>query len=204
MEDEAEEGEIKSPVANVPVPENIVRSTSASHVRHEEPLDNEPMENLESLHVLHGETKSPLNFNKENTETLNVATTTSNSGPHQSVEKENGFMDNLNQDGPTPITGLGKRNRAVRIPPSTDSMLGPPTRGFYQNLNPDDSSIDLNNPASDVGLGYGEQDDGERQSHIPSAGRIQEFPMGDPEDPGDNNTGNPGINEEVQATSAVG
>ncbi|KAM0027520.1 putative RNA recognition motif domain, nucleotide-binding alpha-beta plait domain superfamily [Helianthus debilis subsp. tardiflorus] len=131
MEDDTEEGEIKSPAANVPVPENIVRSTSAAQVGHEESPDNEPLGNLESLHAVHGEIKSPSNFNKVNTCTLNVAATTSNSGPQQLVEKENDYLDNVNQYGPTPITGLGKRNRDVRSPPSTDSMVGPPTRGFF-------------------------------------------------------------------------
>ncbi|MFS7986901.1 hypothetical protein Hanom_Chr11g01015711 [Helianthus anomalus] len=159
--DETEEGEIKSPVANGPVPEIIVRSTSASQVGHEESPDNVPMENLESLHDVHGEIKSPSNINEVNAGALKVAAATSNSGPQQLVEKENDYLDNANQYGPTPITGLQKRNRAVRSPPSTDSMVGPPSRGFFQNLNTEDSSIDLNNPASDAGSGHGEQDDGE-------------------------------------------
>ncbi|MFS8018660.1 putative RNA-directed DNA polymerase [Helianthus anomalus] len=204
MEDVAEEGEIKSPVDNVPVPENPVRSSPASHGGHEESPDNESMENVESLHAVHGETNSPLNFKKDNAGILNAAAATFNGGPYQSVEKENEFLDNIYEYGPTPITGLGKRNRAVRSPPSTDSMLGPPTRGFSQNLNPDDSSFDLNNPVSGAGLGRGEQNDGECQSHGPSAGRTQVAPLGVPEDPGDSNSGNPGINEEVQATAAVG
>ncbi|KAJ0483181.1 hypothetical protein HanIR_Chr13g0662091 [Helianthus annuus] len=171
VEDEVEDGEIRSPVVNAPVSEEAVRSPSESHVNagNEEPPDNETLDNVETLHGVHGKSKKRPDFNNGNIEVINSAATNLNSGPHLSVGNENGYYDNLNQDGPTPIIGLGKRNRANRSPPSTGSMQGPPTRGFFQNPDPGESSFDLNQSTPAAGFGYGESDGGECQSHPPSA-----------------------------------
>ncbi|MFS7989644.1 hypothetical protein Hanom_Chr11g01049321 [Helianthus anomalus] len=165
MVDEVEEGEIRSPILRSPVSEGNIRSPSEppsapTNVRSplieklvfersrdmvggiEEPGDNE-------LHGVHGESHG---HNSEN-----VAADFLEDGPHLKEVNINNSVDQLFQEGPTPLTGLRKRNRADRSPPSSGSQQGPPSKSFYQDPSPENFSFDLNRPSSSSGAVTGEQ-----------------------------------------------
>ncbi|KAM0047199.1 hypothetical protein Hdeb2414_s0009g00325641 [Helianthus debilis subsp. tardiflorus] len=160
MVDEVEEGEIRSLVLNSSVPEEVNRPPSeplSEPVNDQSPV-NERLgpdrsramdgDNEESvpvgLHEVHGESS---NHNSEN-----VAAGSYDCGPYHKGVNNINLVDHLDQEGPTPHIGLGKRNRANRSPPSSDSMQGPPIKSFYQAPDPDDYSFDLNRPSSASGV----------------------------------------------------
>ncbi|MFS7994484.1 hypothetical protein Hanom_Chr12g01106611 [Helianthus anomalus] len=146
MEDEVEDGEIRSPIHKSPVPVVVLRSPSEPPSM---PVDDRSPVNdtldTERLHELHG---NPTNLK----EVINgseipekVAAGVTDGGPHlkgssvfglgshDQAVNGSGPVDQLMNDGPTPIIGLEKRSREDRSPPSTGSMQGPPIRGFSHN-----------------------------------------------------------------------
>ncbi|MFS7985461.1 hypothetical protein Hanom_Chr11g00998641 [Helianthus anomalus] len=165
MVDEVEEGEIRSPILRSPVSEGTNRPPSEPPPEPandrsplieklgpersrdmvggiEEPVDDE-------LHGVHGESHG---HNSEN-----VAADFLEDGPHLKGVNNNYSVDHLFQEGPTPLTGLRKRNRADRSPPSSGSQQGPPSKSFYQDPSPEDFSFDLNRPSPTSGAVFGEQ-----------------------------------------------
>ncbi|MFS8028205.1 hypothetical protein Hanom_Chr16g01507741 [Helianthus anomalus] len=156
MFDEYEEGEVRPPEPNQPVPAVASHQSPESqpNLECEEPLEDVRLVNGESVHVLHGEhsiPKEPFNTNKvNNVGTEELAAGNSNGGSQCQDVREDPIVDPMHQDGPTPSVGLGKRSRAHRSPPSSGSMQGPPTRSFYQNSDNEDFSFDLNRPSAET------------------------------------------------------
>ncbi|MFS8007415.1 hypothetical protein Hanom_Chr14g01260741 [Helianthus anomalus] len=150
MDDEVEDGEIRSPILNSPVPEKVTRPMSEppSEPVIEKSLDNErtgpdgsrdlfgEYEKPDPVgqHEVHGETYSQH-------EVINVSLDTEIGaagycGPHLVGDSGNNGVVHLDKEGPTPTIGLGKRTRDNRSPPSSGSMQGPPVKSFYQDPNP--------------------------------------------------------------------
>ncbi|MFS7889477.1 hypothetical protein Hanom_Chr00s000004g01607451 [Helianthus anomalus] len=69
-------------------------------------------------------------------------------GPQILEERDYPILNNSIAEGPTPATGLGKRSRDVRSPPSTGSMQGPPLRNFDHCFGSDEPSFDLIRPVT--------------------------------------------------------
>ncbi|KAJ0714174.1 putative RNA recognition motif domain, nucleotide-binding alpha-beta plait domain superfamily [Helianthus annuus] len=155
MVDEVEEGEIRSPVRKSPVPEECSRPPSDPPS--DPVIDRSPLRvNLDAeksrdmfvdieepvsigVHGLHGEHDVSI------PEIL--AANLNGSGPRAKGVNNNHIVDHSAKDGPTPLTGLGKRNRADRSPPSSGSQQGPPLKSFFQDPTPEDISFDLNRPS---------------------------------------------------------
>ncbi|MFS7977040.1 hypothetical protein Hanom_Chr10g00899531 [Helianthus anomalus] len=158
MADDVEEGEIRSPEVAISAPEKEVRSSSEPQKDpvHEPSPDNEEMDNVRVLHEMHGECSIPKepNNNYEGTDGMEAGDFVG--GPQLQEERDFGFVDQSKQDGPTPMAGLGKRNRANRSPPSSGSMQGPPTRGYNQDPITDELPFDLNRPSIVSGSFSGE------------------------------------------------
>ncbi|MFS7896402.1 hypothetical protein Hanom_Chr00s004632g01724261 [Helianthus anomalus] len=162
MEDEVEDGEIRSPIHKSPVPEVVPRSPPESPSI---PVDDRSQENVtldtERLHEVHGIPTILKEVINESEIPEKVAAGATDGGPrleglsvdglgsHDKSVNGSGPVDQLLNDGPTPIFGLGKRSREDRSPPSSGSMQGPPIRGFHHYPLPGELSFDLNNPASE-------------------------------------------------------
>ncbi|MFS8002679.1 hypothetical protein Hanom_Chr13g01204911 [Helianthus anomalus] len=142
--DDTEEGEIRSPVRDMPLPET---EDDPAQVQ---PVEAEKLNNDEALHGNygdnHGEHSAPRESDNVFEEIAGLAAE-SGGGPNIMEERETQSGVKKNPDGPTPSIGLGKRNRDTRSPPSTGSMQGPPNRCFFQNP-PADPLFDLNRPSN--------------------------------------------------------
>ncbi|KAF5754385.1 putative RNA-directed DNA polymerase [Helianthus annuus] len=217
MEEVEEDGEIRSPAAEAPVPENIVRPSSSSNLNsgNEKSPVKVTLDNEEAVHVLHGKSHGHMEFhnnsNKGASRTVNIEAKKLDGGPQLMEENRIGNTIYSNQEGPTPSVGLGKRNRANRSPPSSGSMQGPPTRGFFQDPNSCNVSIDLNRSTSESGSRNGEYVGDDYRSVFPSDDTYKEAPTGEPMgageypvEPGDNIPVNPSVTDEVLATSVIG
>ncbi|MFS7980751.1 hypothetical protein Hanom_Chr10g00942951 [Helianthus anomalus] len=151
MLNDYEEGEVRSSEPNQPVPEVVSQQSPVSQPNPEfgKPSEDVRLVYEESVHGLHGEHSFPKeSVNKVNkVGTVELAAGKSNGGSQYQDVREDPLVDPVHQDGPTPSVGLGKRSRAHRSPPSSGSMQGPPTRGFYQNPDNEDFSFDLNRPS---------------------------------------------------------
>ncbi|MFS7973722.1 hypothetical protein Hanom_Chr09g00860031 [Helianthus anomalus] len=156
--DEAEDGEIRSPEMVRPAPEISNRSPSEPliHPVGEKSPEEEEAETVEVLHELHGESSIPRVTVNVHVGTEEVAAGGYGSGPHVLENCGNSNVDQLEQDGPTPVVGLGKRSREDRSPPSSGSMQGPPLRGFSQNIPSGEFSFDLNRPNADISYSFGD------------------------------------------------
>ncbi|MFS7929690.1 hypothetical protein Hanom_Chr04g00335511 [Helianthus anomalus] len=137
-EDEAEDGEIRSPVNNRPASGPGYRSSSVPLMDTgiEKSLEVEKMEPEKPVHEVHGEPISPKESNYAIGGPDVIVTEKSASETHDQAVNGIGLVNQLMNDGPTPIIGLGKRSRDDRSPPSTGSMQGPPIRGFSHNRYP--------------------------------------------------------------------
>ncbi|MFS7980096.1 hypothetical protein Hanom_Chr10g00935341 [Helianthus anomalus] len=138
-EEDIEDGEIRSPEVVIQSP-GREGGKSASDVLdhpeisiHEEPAVVEESDNNVFLHgkhgEVHGEVPLPRESNRISEDNINLAAGNVG-GPNRTEERDCPFVDQVNQEGPTPLIGLGKRNRDNRSPPSSGSMEGPPVRGF--------------------------------------------------------------------------
>ncbi|MFS7932557.1 hypothetical protein Hanom_Chr04g00369221 [Helianthus anomalus] len=165
MDEEAEEGEIRSPGLNSPMPEEGDRPPSEppSKSVFEQSLEGEKLGQVGSreahgefeksghtgMHEVHGEVYTQQEDNNGSVFPENVEVGSNFCGPHHVGASGSKLVDHLDQVGPTPIIGLGKRNRDNRSPPSSGSMQGPPLKSLYHDPNPDDTSFsfDLNRPS---------------------------------------------------------
>ncbi|KAJ0547332.1 hypothetical protein HanIR_Chr08g0371011 [Helianthus annuus] len=156
MEDDVEDGEIRSPEVVIPSPEKVFRPSSdhpsdpPSVSIHEQPLDFEKSDNNVGLHEKYGDVQGECSMPRESKniyDGIDALAAGNVGGLNRMEERECPFVDQLNQDGPTPLVGLGKRNRDNRSPPSSGSMEGPPNRGFFQHPL-GDPPFDLNRPSS--------------------------------------------------------
>ncbi|MFS7953580.1 hypothetical protein Hanom_Chr07g00620421 [Helianthus anomalus] len=157
MEDEVEDGKIRSLEQKSPVPVVEGRSPSVSPM--DLVTDQSPeyeKSDPERLHEVHVESSNLKVFINGIVESENVAAGVNECGPHPNGACGNTLVDQISKDDPTPLVRLGKRNRANRSPPSFGSMQGPPTRSFYQDCASDEFSFDLNRPTSDFGTLSGE------------------------------------------------
>ncbi|MFS7940134.1 hypothetical protein Hanom_Chr05g00460111 [Helianthus anomalus] len=172
MVDDVEDDEIRSPVVDDTPPERVVESSPSvtpgpnvalnieTPVEYEKPEDDLGLhENVGNVHGvdlglqenvgnLHGEYNCHKETNCDNVGPKDMSAE-KDYGDVRRVERENNLVDQLQQNGPTPMTGLGKRSRNLRSPPSDASMQGPPNRGFcHDPLG--DPLFDLNRPSSSV------------------------------------------------------
>ncbi|MFS7908128.1 hypothetical protein Hanom_Chr01g00079551 [Helianthus anomalus] len=142
--DEREDGEIWSPVAAKSSPEKEAGQS------HEQPVEVETLNNDEGLHGDYGDSHGVYVTPRESTKRYEgyVGRAADNdTGPNMVEEREIQSRNMSNPDGPTPLVGLGKRNRDTRSPPSSGSMQGPPNRVFFQDP-PADPLFDLNRPSN--------------------------------------------------------
>ncbi|MFS8031269.1 hypothetical protein Hanom_Chr17g01543821 [Helianthus anomalus] len=159
VEDEVEDGEVRSPEIVRPAPETSNRSSSEPSIQpvSEKSPEVEEVETVEMLHEMHGESSIPRVTVNVPVGPEEVAAGCYGSGPQHLENCGNSKVDQLEQDGPTPIVGIGKRSREDRSPPSTCSMQGPPIRGFSQNTSSGDFSFDLNRPNADNSFSFRDQ-----------------------------------------------
>ncbi|MFS8027182.1 hypothetical protein Hanom_Chr16g01495611 [Helianthus anomalus] len=162
MDDEVEDGEIRSPVQKSPIPVVEIRSPSeppsdpvVDRTSEFEKTDNE------GLHELHENTL----INKIGINDVEVpekeAVGIFDSGPnlkgssgfglgsHEQETNGTRLVEQLKNDGPTPNIGLGKRSRKDRSPPSIGSMQGPSTRSFPHRPLTGEFYFDLNRSTSE-------------------------------------------------------
>ncbi|MFS7902071.1 hypothetical protein Hanom_Chr01g00006971 [Helianthus anomalus] len=161
MEDEVEDGEIRSPATPASSPEKEDRPSSGDQdvprvetqkvSVHEKSPSFEKADNERLLHDerggLHGESTYPREYYHNNERNKVLAAEKVTGGPNLQEERGCNFVDQINQFGPTPISGLGKRSRDVRSPPSSGSMQGPPNRAFAQDPPAANPRFDLNRPS---------------------------------------------------------
>ncbi|MFS7931990.1 hypothetical protein Hanom_Chr04g00362471 [Helianthus anomalus] len=181
MEDEVEDGEIRSPILKSPIPEVEIRPISESppvQVNDRSP-ENEPL-GTEGLHELHGNPTIHKVVINDPVIPEKKAARVIDGGPQQKSTYVSGLVDQIVDDGPTPMVGLGKRNRAYRSPPSTGSMQGPPVRGFFHEPASDEQLFDLNRPTLENGSVGGEPVGGPISAQSPvisgPAGRLARGP----------------------------
>ncbi|MFS7936464.1 hypothetical protein Hanom_Chr05g00415891 [Helianthus anomalus] len=162
MANDVEDGEIRSPECSVPSPVMEVRSPTAPQVDplavpldvsvHDQSPFFEKLDNERVLHEAHGgkigECSKPWESNYNNEGTNDLAAKGVDGGPILQEERDCNVVGQFDQFGPTPLSGLGKRSRAHRSPPSSGSMNGPPNRGFFQDPPAEDLPFDLNRPSS--------------------------------------------------------
>ncbi|MFS7902068.1 hypothetical protein Hanom_Chr01g00006941 [Helianthus anomalus] len=161
MEDEVEDGEIRSPATPASSPEKEDRPSSGDQdvprvetqkvPVHEKSPSFEKADNERLLYDerggLHGESTYPREYYHNNERNKVLAAEKVTGGPNLQEERGCNFVDQINQFGPTPISGLGKRSRDVRSPPSSGSMQGPPNRAFAQDPPAANPRFDLNRPS---------------------------------------------------------
>ncbi|MFS8010980.1 hypothetical protein Hanom_Chr14g01303431 [Helianthus anomalus] len=120
MEDEVEDGEIRYPILKSPVPVVEVRPPSEPPSA---PVNDRSPEietlDTEWLHDLHGNPTNPKEVINGSVIPEKEAAGVNDGGSHLKGTCVSGLVDQLIDDGPTPMVGLGKRNRANRSPPST-------------------------------------------------------------------------------------
>ncbi|MFS7932831.1 hypothetical protein Hanom_Chr04g00372561 [Helianthus anomalus] len=162
MANDVEDGEICSPECTGPSPVKEVRSPTTLPVDplavpleasvHEQSPSFKKLDNEQVLHEEHGgmvgECSKPWESIHNNEGTNVVATKEVGGGPVLQEERDCTTVGQFDQFGPTPLSGLGKRSRANRSPPSSGSMNGPPNRGFFQDPPAEDLPFDLNRPSS--------------------------------------------------------
>ncbi|KAJ0800366.1 putative RNA recognition motif domain, nucleotide-binding alpha-beta plait domain superfamily [Helianthus annuus] len=227
MADDFEEGEIRQPENDQPIPDwnkvsPVKKAPESGSViapefeRMEDGRLNTKGEairfSIRESQALHGENSTHGNYNYNvGPEALLEKKTAVE--PQSLEERENFLVDQLCQDGPTPQTGLGKRPGAFRSPPSSDSMQGPPSRNFKHNLEPGGTSFDLNSPTVNIGdTNYASGDveshkleelNLEREDGAPQQPPDKQFDSGETTIP-DPGVPGPSIEEEVHITAVVG
>ncbi|MFS7919687.1 hypothetical protein Hanom_Chr03g00215621 [Helianthus anomalus] len=126
MVDDVEYGEIRSPEITLPSPEKEVRPSTVLKVDpqvdplkvsvHEHSSSFEKLDNERTLHEKHGgkhgECSIPRESNYNNEGSNVLAAGEVDGGPNMQEERDFNFVDQLNQVGPSPISGLGKRSKA--------------------------------------------------------------------------------------------
>ncbi|MFS7903243.1 hypothetical protein Hanom_Chr01g00021721 [Helianthus anomalus] len=142
MGDHFEEGEIRQPEDDQPIPDrNMVSPVRMAPVAgavdapefermEDETLNTEDEAvqfSLRKSHILHGKKSTHENSNYDVGPDV-LLEKTSTVEPQSKEVRESCLMGQSSLDGPTPQAGLGKRPRAFRSPPSSDSMQGPPSR----------------------------------------------------------------------------
>ncbi|KAJ0917795.1 putative RNA recognition motif domain, nucleotide-binding alpha-beta plait domain superfamily [Helianthus annuus] len=187
MENDIEDGEIRSPSVVIKSP---VKETRQSPFQSS---DQPSVPNIEAsvgieisdvnmgLHEkageVHGECSMPRESNYFNNGVTGM--TAEVLGDNTTfVERGNPLTDQVDHDGPTPIVGLGKRNRNLRSPPSSESMEGPPVRGFCHEST-GDTLFDLNRPSSPADSG-----NHETSSNFRHGGLEVPVPNSEPNAPG--------------------
>ncbi|KAM0071560.1 putative RNA-directed DNA polymerase [Helianthus debilis subsp. tardiflorus] len=203
MENDMEDGEIRSPtvVNKSPVREvqqsPLLSSDQPSVPNIEASVGVEKSDVNVGLHEkagkVYGECSMPRESNYFNNG-VNGMTAGAVGGNPTFLERESPLMDQVDNDGPTPIVGLGKRNRNIRSPPSSESMEGPPVRGFCHDPT-GDPLFDLNRPSSPADSGNHES-----SSNFRHGGLGIPVPNSEPNDPGLADM----VDVEVADTVAVG
>ncbi|MFS8022689.1 hypothetical protein Hanom_Chr16g01442451 [Helianthus anomalus] len=131
MVNDVEEGEIRSSEVLESSPGNVAKTdtfdSSASpsvsekerSVEHEKPDDCLDMH--ENIGNTHGDETFPRKSINDNVGP-GILAAEKVSGYNRAEERDCNMVDHLDQSGPTPLFGLGKRNRNFRSPPSDGSM----------------------------------------------------------------------------------
>ncbi|KAF5806317.1 putative RNA recognition motif domain, nucleotide-binding alpha-beta plait domain superfamily [Helianthus annuus] len=153
MVDEVEEGELRSPEAIGASPGNVTKATTVESagspiiLENERSVEYEKSENGFGMHVNDGDKHGDGTFPRHsiNDDVGPECLAAGKFCGHNGAEERGcNLMDRIDQTGPTPLVGLGKRNRNLRSPPSDGSMQ--PNRGFcHDPLG--DPLFDLNRPS---------------------------------------------------------
>ncbi|MFS7928112.1 hypothetical protein Hanom_Chr04g00317031 [Helianthus anomalus] len=213
MEDETVEVEIRQ--ESTPEKNSSNSGEDCQNVVKGRALENEeaPRGTQGNMHALHGEDNGVFGIPRELAADVLADPTESVQTP---INDRPAVVSNINinknnnshhptglskSQGPTPIAALGKRPRNVRSPPSAGSTQGPPIRTFFQNINEDNNSIDLNAPA---GTNNGDPNSSGNQLETPVQQRDGErHPQGDSSDSPIPESSDRMMASEIEATKEI-